>query len=124
MTKKMGKTLINIVDISGIKSRSDTSHECECCDKSFCGVGAALVLLKNGKDRIICRDCVDKYKDNPPPIISREQAEAAVPLKDCSGRTYSANEREDIIRYVLEGAEIQRDVDYYGSGKNKLGIRE
>lgn len=42
-------------------------------------------------------------------IISRERAENAVPLNDCSGRVYSKDEREDIIRYVISGAEIQRD---------------
>ena len=50
-----------------------------------------------------------------PPIISREKAESAVPFTDCSGKVYSPDEREDIIRYFLLGAETQRDteVDYY-----------
>ncbi len=44
-------------------------------------------------------------------IIDRARRENAVPLTDCSGRDYGADEREDIIRYVFEGAEIQRDTD-------------
>lgn len=44
-------------------------------------------------------------------LMYRERAERVVPTKDCSGRKYSADEREDMIRYVLEGAEIQRDMD-------------
>ena len=48
-----------------------------------------------------------------PDIITRERAEAAVPLHDCSGREYTKDEREDIIRYVIWGAEIQRDKDFY-----------
>jgi len=47
-----------------------------------------------------------------PEIISRARAEEAVPLVDCSGRIYEADEREDIVRYVLLGAEIQRDIDF------------
>jgi len=119
------KNHFSIMDILEIKSRWDTSHECERCDKSFCGVGAALVLLKNGKERIICMVCTNKFLDKSsiPPIISRNRAEDAVPLKDCSGRVYSPDEREDIIRYVLEGAEIQRDADYYGS-KSKKEVKE
>ena len=45
------------------------------------------------------------------PLISRAKAEKAVPLEDCSGRKFTPNEREDIIRYVIWGAEIQRDQD-------------
>lgn len=47
--------------------------------------------------------------------LSRARAEEAVPLKDCSGRKYSPDEREDIIRYVLLGAELQHvlDSDWY-----------
>lgn len=44
-------------------------------------------------------------------LITRKRAEEAVPLTDCSGREYSIDEREDIIRYVLLGIEIQRDMD-------------
>lgn len=46
-------------------------------------------------------------------LIGRTRAEASVPLFDCSGRVYPNDEREDLIRYVLEGAEIQRDLDEY-----------
>ncbi len=44
-------------------------------------------------------------------MISRERAERTVPLVDCGGRVYGEDEREDLIRYVLCGAEIQRDKD-------------
>lgn len=45
------------------------------------------------------------------PLITRKRAEKAVPLTDCSGKKYEDWLREDIIRYVQEGAEIQRDYD-------------
>ena len=44
-------------------------------------------------------------------LIPRGATERAVPTEDCSGYTYSSDEREDLIRYVLVGAEIQRDRD-------------
>ena len=55
-----------------------------------------------------------------PPIISREKVESAVPLEDCGGRKYPDWEREDIIRYMLFAAEIQRDrdIEYYQSQSN------
>lgn len=56
------KQLIKLSEIATIKSYWNTSHECERCDKSFCGAGAALVILKNGRDRIICSDCVNQWK--------------------------------------------------------------
>jgi len=40
--------------------------------------------------------------------VTREEAESAVFPTDCSGRKYSPDEREDLIRYVLLGAEMQR----------------
>ena len=40
--------------------------------------------------------------------VSRARAEQAVPVADCSGRVYAPDEREDIVRYVLLGAELQR----------------
>jgi len=52
---------MKIADIKNIKSRWDTSHECECCDKHYCGKGAALVILQNDEDRIICQECVTKF---------------------------------------------------------------
>lgn len=45
------------------------------------------------------------------PIVTRERIQQAVPLQDCSGRTYPDWEREDIVRYMLFAAEIQRDRD-------------
>lgn len=45
-------------------------------------------------------------------LISRTRAESAVPLEDCGGREYGKDEREDIIRYLILGAEIQRDKDF------------
>lgn len=46
------------------------------------------------------------------PLISRERAESAVPLEDCSGRKYDKDEREDLIRTLIDGSEIQRDMDF------------
>lgn len=46
------------------------------------------------------------------PLISIARAESAVPLVDCSGRKYGKDEREDLIRTVIDGAEIQRDMDF------------
>ena len=46
------------------------------------------------------------------PLISRARAESAVEFVDCSGRKYSKDEREDLIRTLIYGAEIQRDADF------------
>lgn len=54
-------------------------------------------------------------QDEEFPLISRERAEFAVPKTDCSGREYTPDEWEDNVRYVLYGAEIQRDKDKYDS---------
>lgn len=40
--------------------------------------------------------------------ISRVEAESAIPPHDCSGRLLGEDEREDLIRSVLLGAEMQR----------------
>ena len=45
-------------------------------------------------------------------LISREIAELSIPLQDCSGRNYNKDEREDIVRYFILGAETQRDKDF------------
>jgi hypothetical protein len=45
-------------------------------------------------------------------LISRKRAESAVPLVDCAGRKFNKDEREDLIRTVIDGAEIQRDMDF------------
>ena len=54
-----------------------------------------------------------------PAVISRARAESAVPLEDCSGHIFTPDEREDLVRYVLYGAEIQRD-DMIGKGLASL----
>ena len=46
------------------------------------------------------------------PIVKRKRIEDAIPLVDCSGKQYTSELREDIIRHCLFCAEIQRDVDY------------
>ena len=46
------------------------------------------------------------------PLISRARAESAVPLEDCSGQKFSKDEREDLIGTLIDGAEIQRDMDF------------
>jgi len=43
-------------------------------------------------------------------LLTRRQAEALVPTTDCSGRKYTDEEREDIIRYILLAAELQREL--------------
>ena len=57
------------------------------------------------------REKTAREEDTPLPTINRARAESAVPREDCSGRVYDEGEREDLIRYVLQGAEIQRDTD-------------
>ena len=56
-----------------------------------------------------------------PPIITREKVNWAIPTEDCSGRRYTESEREDLIRYMIWAAEIQRDadVDYYEKSNKK-----
>lgn len=44
------------------------------------------------------------------PLISKARAKKAVPAYDCSGKKLSKFEREDIVRYILLGSEIQRDI--------------
>jgi len=44
-------------------------------------------------------------------IIERARAESAVPPDDCSGRKFTPDEREDLVRAILDGAEIQRDTN-------------
>ena len=46
------------------------------------------------------------------PLISRARAESAVPLEDCSEQKFSKDEREDLIGTLVDGAEIQRDMDF------------
>jgi len=50
------------------------------------------------------------------PLIERERAESAVPKTDCSGSQYTPVEWEDNVRYVITGAEIQRDNDRFNVG--------
>lgn len=40
-------------------------------------------------------------------LISRQRAQEVIPSNDCSGREYTTNEREDLVRYILLGAEMQ-----------------
>ena len=54
--KNKGHTAIKI------KSRWDTSHECQACGKGFVGKNSALVELDNGQDAIICSECADKVQ--------------------------------------------------------------
>lgn len=55
------------------------------------------------------------YRELPKkfPLISRERAESAVGDTDCSERKYTPDEREDLVRTVIDGAEIQRDMDWF-----------
>ncbi len=54
-----------------------------------------------------------KVPQGKPPLISRTRAEFAVGETDCSGRKYLPDEWEDLVRTIINGAEIQRDMDYY-----------
>jgi len=45
-------------------------------------------------------------------VIARARAEKAVPPEGCSGRKYSPEEWEDLVRTLLYGAEIQRDTNF------------
>lgn len=47
------------------------------------------------------------------PLINRARAESAVGETDCTGRKYTPIEWEDNVRYVLWGAAIQRDKDFF-----------
>lgn len=47
------------------------------------------------------------------PLIKEERALLAIPDTDCGGHPFSANEKEDIKRYILDGAEMQRDKDFF-----------
>ena len=55
-----------------IKSRWNTTHECEACDKPFCGPMAALVELDDGRDRIICADCARDLPKAQEQILVKE----------------------------------------------------
>jgi len=52
--KNKGHTVVKI------KSRWDTSHECQACGKNFAGKNAALVELDNDNTAIICASCAEK----------------------------------------------------------------
>lgn len=54
--------------------------------------------------------------DGELPLISRERAKFSIPETDCSGRKYTPDEREDLVRTIIDGAETQRDKDKYDSG--------
>ena len=49
-----------------------------------------------------------------PPLVTLEKMRTVVPLEDCSGRKYPKWECEDIARYMVQGAEMQRDDIWYG----------
>lgn len=68
-----------------------------------------LIISKSEEATAKFFNATNNWRMEESELISRERAEAAVPLVDCSNRAYSKDEREDIIRYVIEGAEIQRD---------------
>ena len=45
-----------------------------------------------------------------PILLTLERAREIVPDVDCSGRVYNKDEKEDIARFMVEGAEYQRDM--------------
>jgi len=55
-----------------ILSRWTTSHECEACDKQFCGAMAALIELDDGRNRIICVECAKNLPKAQEQILNSE----------------------------------------------------
>ncbi len=53
-----------------------------------------------------------------PILLTLERARELVPGTDCSDRVYSSEEKEDIARFMVQGAEYQRDrmVEYIKHG--------
>lgn len=43
-----------------IKSHWNTDHECQACGKDFSGNNAAIVILDNGNEALICSDCAEQ----------------------------------------------------------------
>ncbi len=83
--------------------------------------GARVVWVENHdcdppdvwmEDCPTCTGTGEKKLDRPP-LISRVRAESAVGVTDCSGREFTPEEKEDLIRMVLFGALIQRDKDWF-----------
>ena len=56
-----------------ILSRWTTNHECEACDKHFCGAMAALIVMDDGRNRIICADCAKDLPKAQEQILAREK---------------------------------------------------
>jgi len=52
--KDKGHTVVKI------KSRWNTDHECQACGKDFAGNDAAVVLLDNGNEALICSKCAEQ----------------------------------------------------------------
>ena len=48
-----------------------------------------------------------------PSLLTKERIQKAIPPEDCSGRIYPDWEKEDITRYMILAAEIQRDYDIH-----------
>ena len=55
-----------------ILNKWTTSHECEACDKHFCGAMAALIELDDGRQRIICQDCAKDLSKAQEQILTKE----------------------------------------------------
>ena len=55
-----------------------------------------------------------------------KRARELVPDTDCSGRVYGREEKEDIARFMIEGAEYQRDrmVEYMKHGYATVVLKE
>ncbi|KKL13442.1 hypothetical protein LCGC14_2525710, partial [marine sediment metagenome] len=106
-----GTTDIECPDCEGYRSTFSEFSSESCMDCTTCGNTGVIkhpwkvsVVLENGEL----------------PLISRKRAESAVGERDCGERIFEAEEKEDNIRWVLHGAEIQRDKDKYDSGYRQV----
>lgn len=60
--------------------------------------------------------------DKVMPLVSPERAEFLVGDKDCGQRTFEPDEKEDLIKTFLYGAQVQRDKDYHDAMPKIVGV--
>ncbi|KKN75293.1 hypothetical protein LCGC14_0381450 [marine sediment metagenome] len=82
------------------------------CPRCACVIPLAILREEN---------VTEERVDEKPELLALDVARKHVPEKDCGGRYYTAIEREDIARFMVEGAEIQRDKDYFWNISNDEG---
>lgn len=100
------------------------SKECK-CHSGVGGVGEGYCLSDDDSYTCLMKRFTELglviKVDRELPLIGRERAESSVTRTDCSGRQYTPTEWEDNVRYVIDGAEIQRDKDKFDSGYVAVG---